>query len=246
MFEESKRTGLIARKIGMSHVFDDAGQAIAVTLLKADENYVLDVKTTEKNGYNAVVLGFGEKKPSRVNKSVKGICAKAKVKPTAHMKEFRVASNALLQLGQKLSIEHFILDQKIDIQGVNIGKGFAGGMKRHNFRGLEASHGVSVTHRSHGSTGNRQDPGRTFPGKKMAGHMGTEVVTLQNIRIVNIDTELGIIAVNGSVPGKKGSYVYMKDAAKTVLPYGVAYPAALVNGAKEAAVAEDNSDNQSN
>jgi large subunit ribosomal protein L3 len=246
MFEESKRTGLIAQKIGMSHVFDEAGQAIPVTLLKADENFVLDVKTKEKNGYTAVVLGFGEKKPSRVNKSVKGLCAKAKVKPIAHMKEFRVASNALLQPGQKLSIEHFMLDQKIDIQGVNIGKGFAGGMKRHNFRGLEASHGVSVSHRSHGSTGNRQDPGRTFPGKKMAGHMGTETVTIQNIRVVAIDTELGIIAVNGSVPGKKGTFVYMKDAAKAVLPYGVVYPAAIVNSATTEAVVDNKSDNQPN
>ena len=246
MFEESKRTGMIAQKIGMSHIFDVAGQAIPVTLLKADENFVLDVKTKEKNGYTAVVLGFGEKKPSRVNKSVKGLCAKAKVKPVAHIKEFRVASNALLQPGQQLSVDHFIPDQKIDIQGVNIGKGFAGGMKRHNFRGLEASHGVSVSHRSHGSTGNRQDPGRTFPGKKMAGHMGTEVVTLQNLRIVEIDTDLGIIAVNGSVPGKKGSYVYVKDAAKAVLPYGVIYPAAIVQAKTTETVTEKKEDNQPN
>ncbi len=237
MLEESKRTGLIARKVGMTHIYSEKGLAIPVTLLKADENFVIDVKTTERDGYNAIVLGFGEAKAKRVSKSLKGICAKANVKPVKHVKEFRIAADAVMQLGQQLSVEHFLINQNIDIQGKNTGKGFAGGMKRHNFRGLEATHGVSVTHRSHGSTGNRQDPGRTFPGKKMAGHLGAETVTVQNVKVVNIDLELGLIAVNGSVPGKNGSYVYLKDAVKSVLPYNVAYPAALK---VSAAVADNN------
>lgn len=227
MSEETKRTGLIARKVGMTHIYSENGLAVPVTLLKADENYVIDVKTTQRDGYNAIVLGYGEGKASRVSKSVRGTCAKANVKPVKHIKEFRIAADAILIPGQQLSVEHFLINQDIDIQGKNTGKGFAGGMKRHNFRGLEASHGVSVSHRSHGSTGNRQDPGRTFPGKKMAGHMGTEVVTVQNVKVVNIDIDLGLIAVNGSVPGKNGSFVYLKDAVKSVLPYGVAYPAAI-------------------
>lgn len=225
MVEAAKRTGLIAVKVGMTQIFDEKGQAITVTLLKADENQVVGVKNKQKHGYNAVVLGFGEAKVNRVSKQLKGIFAKAKVKPVKHMKEFRVADDALLEIGRKISIEHFMTGQKVDIHGVNIGKGFAGSMKRYNFAGLEASHGVSISHRSHGSTGNRQDPGRVFPGKKMAGHLGSESVTIQNLRVVDVDKELGIIALNGSVPGKKGSYVYITDAAKMVLPVGIAYPA---------------------
>jgi len=225
--ESAKRTGLIAKKIGMTQIFDQSGKSYAVTLLQADQNYVLDTKTLGKNGYSAVVMGFGENKPHRVSKPLKGLCAKAGVKPVMHVKEFRVSEDALLAPGQKLSIEHFVVGQKVDVQGESIGKGFAGGMKRHNFSGLEASHGVSVSHRSLGSTGNRQDPGRTFPGKKMAGHMGAETVTLQSIKIAQVDKELGIIALHGSVPGSKGSYVYIKDAVKSILPFDVKYPAAL-------------------
>jgi large subunit ribosomal protein L3 len=228
MTAEFQRTGLIATKVGMSQIFDESGNAVAVTLLKADSNVVIGVKNDGKDGYNAVVMGYGKRKASRVAKPQRGMCAKASVEPVAHVKEFRVSEDCLLNAGDRLDIEHFMVKQKIDITGHNTGKGFAGGMKRHNFRGLEASHGVSVTHRSHGSTGNRQDPGRTFPGKKMAGHLGTEQTTIQNLSVVHIDQELGLIAVNGSVPGKNGSYVYLTDSIKVVAPSELMYPAALI------------------
>jgi large subunit ribosomal protein L3 len=229
MTVHTRRTGLIATKVGMSQIFNEFGEAIPVTLLKADGNVVVETKTEEKDGYNAVVLGFGEKKASRTSKPLKGKFAKAKVTPKNKIKEFRVSKVALLQPGQEISIEHFVVGQCIDVQGVNIGKGFAGVMKRHNFRGLEATHGVSVSHRSHGSTGQRQDPGRVFKGKKMAGHMGAVTVTTQNIKIVQIDSELGLIALSGAVPGKPGSYVYITDAIKVALPITAQFPAALVS-----------------
>ncbi len=228
----TRRTGLIAKKVGMSQVFDQNGAAMAVTLVEAKGNFVVGSKTTEKDGYNAVILGFDERKPSRTTKSLKGTFAKASVTPKSKIKEFRVSDSALVEAGQEISVEHFIVGQCVDIQGVNIGKGFAGVMKRHNFRGLEASHGVSVSHRSHGSTGQRQDPGRVFKGKKMAGHMGTEVVTIQNVKVVQIDNELGLIALAGSVPGKPGSYLYLSDAVKVALPINAQFPAALIKTAK--------------
>jgi large subunit ribosomal protein L3 len=227
---QARRTGLIARKVGMTQVFDKDGRALAVTLLKADENFVLANKTKQKDGYTSIVMGFGEAKAHRTSKPLKGICTKAAVKPVQVIKEFRVSENALLQPGAKLSIGHFVEGQFVDIQGVNIGKGFAGGMKRHNFRGLEATHGVSISHRSIGSTGQRQDPGKTFRGKKMPGHMGVETVTIQNIQITLIDMELGIIAINGSVPGRRGTYLTISDAVKVSLPSGAKFPAALVEG----------------
>ncbi len=225
---QARRTGLIAKKVGMTQIFDEEGKALAVTLLKADENFVVANKTKEKDGYTSVLMGFGEAKAHRVSKPIKGICAKAGVKPVQIMKEFRVSEDAQLKPGAKLSIEHFVENQFIDIQGVNIGKGFAGGMKRHNFRGLEATHGVSVSHRSIGSTGQRQDPGKTFRGKKMPGHMGVETVTIQNIQIALIDKELGIIAIHGSVPGRRGSYLTITDAVKVSLPANAKFPAVLV------------------
>ena len=240
--ELTKRTGMIARKLGMAQIFSETGESLAVTLLQADSNVVVGLKTSERDGYNAVVLGFDEAKPTRVSKSVRGICAKAGVSPVKHMKEFRVSADAMLKVGDKLALDHFMPNQRIDIQGISIGKGFAGAMKRHNFAGLEASHGVSISHRSHGSTGNRQDPGRTFPGKKMAGHLGTETVTIQSQIVASIDEELGIIAINGSVPGKKGSYVYIRDAVKTVLPYEVQIPASLVKKEKAEANAPQTSE----
>lgn len=230
----SKRTGLIAKKIGMTQVFDATGSVVAVTLLQADNNIVVDIKTEEKNGYNAVVLGFGQQKAQRVNKPQRAAFEKLGVMPRK-LKEFRVSADCLLNVGDKLSINHFMPQQKIDIHGVSIGKGFAGGMKRHNFRGLEASHGVSVSHRSHGSTGNRQDPGRTFPGKKMAGHLGVDTTTVQSVAVVMIDEELGVIAVAGSVPGKNGSYVYIADAVKVTAPSQLTYPAALCTSDEPAA-----------
>lgn len=228
MTGRAKRTGLIAQKVGMTQIFDSLGQAIPVTLLKADENHVIGSCTLEKNGYSAVILGFGEAKQSRASKSLRAVCAKINIKPVKHIKEFKVSPDALIEPGKKLSINHFVEGQLIDVQGTSIGKGFAGGMKRHNFKGLEASHGVSISHRSVGSTGQRQDPGKTFKGKKMPGHLGAETVTVQNITIAIIDEELGLIGVLGSIPGKNGSYVYISDAIKVVMPGGVQYPAALV------------------
>lgn len=229
--ENTIRTGLMATKVGMTQIFTEDGEVLPVTLLKASGNVVLDLKTKEKNGYNAVVMAFGDVKPNRVSKPQKGKFAKAKIEPKRHVKEFRVSEDAMLQPGQEIAVDHFVVDQAIDIQGVNIGKGFAGVMKRHNFRGLEASHGVSVTHRSHGSTGQRQDPGRVFKGKKMAGHMGTETITIQNILVKHIDMDLGIIAINGSVPGKNGSLIYISDSVKQILPDNVKVPASLIGSA---------------
>lgn len=226
--EVSRRTGLIAQKVGMTQIFDNEGKAMAVTLLKANGNVVLGSKNKGTDGYTSLVVGYGEAKPSRVNKSVKGVCAKAGTPPVKRIREFRISENALMEAGSKLSVEHFVEGQSVDIHGTNIGKGFAGPMKRWNFRGLEATHGVSVSHRSHGSTGQRQDPGKTFRGKKMAGHMGVETVTIQNLRVVRIDSDLGLIAVNGSVPGKKDSYVTITDAVKLALPGYAAFPGALL------------------
>ncbi len=235
----TRRTGLIAKKVGMSQIFDQNGAAVAVTLIEAKGNFVVGTKTKEKDGYSAVVLGFGERKASRTSKPQKGVFAKASVSPKNKVKEFRVSDSALLQPGQELSIEHFVAGQCVDIQGVNIGKGFAGVMKRHNFRGLEASHGVSVSHRSHGSTGQRQDPGRVFKGKKMAGHMGCDVVTIQNVKVVQVDTSLGLIALAGAVPGKPGSYIYISDAVKVALPIDAQFPAALVKTTKAEAAPKE-------
>lgn len=231
---QSRRTGLIAKKVGMTQIFDEEGRALAVTLLKADENFVVATKTKQRDGYSSVVMGFGEAKPSRVSKPIKGICAKGGVKPVKIIKEFRVSEDALLEPGAQLSIAHFVENQSIDIHGVNIGKGFAGGMKRHNFRGLEATHGVSVSHRSIGSTGQRQDPGKTFRGKKMPGHMGTETITIQNIKVALVDHELGIIAIHGSVPGRRGSYLTITDAVKVSLPANAKFPAVLVEATENA------------
>ena len=243
----SRRTGLIAQKVGMTQIFDAEGKTMAVTLLKADSNVVLGHKTKEKDGYVSLVIGYGEAKPSRVSKSVKGLCAKTGTKPVKKIKEFRVSENALIEVGSQLSVEHFVENQFIDVHGTNIGKGFAGPMKRWNFGGLEASHGVSVSHRSHGSTGQRQDPGKTFKGKKMAGHMGCETVTVQNLKIVRVDSELGLIAVYGSVPGKKGSYITITDAVKLALPGAAAFPGAVIKAESEKqSAAIENQEEQNN
>lgn len=223
----SKRTGLIAKKVGMTQIFDSKGNAIAVTLLQADQNTVVGTRTKSKDGYDAIIMGFGSRKPSRVAKAQRVEFSKAGVEVAEKVVEFRVTDDCLLNSGDQLSLKHFLVGQQIDVHGTNTGKGFAGAMKRHNFRGLEASHGVSISHRSHGSTGNRQDPGRTFPGKKMAGHLGCESITIQNINIVAIDEEFGVIAVNGSIPGKPGSFVTINDAVKIVQPSELTYPAAL-------------------
>ena len=228
------RTGLIAQKMGMTRVFADDGAHVPVTLLKVDGCQVVAVRTEDKNGYNAVQLGLGKAKVKNVSKAARGHFAKAKVEPKRRLAEFRVSKDALLDVGAELSAGHFIPGQFVDVTGTTIGKGFAGSMKRWNFAGLRATHGVSVSHRSHGSTGNRQDPGRTFPGKKMAGHLGVERVTTQNLQIVATDPDNGIVMVKGAVPGHEGSFVLIKDAVKRPLPKEAPFPAGL-KGKTEAA-----------
>lgn len=209
-----KRVGLIAKKLGMSSVFTEQGKRITVTLLSVEDCQVVGQRTKEKDGYNAVVVGAFNAKASRVSKPQREFFAKSKIEPKCKLKEFRVDSDAMLDVGFELTPAHFQIGQYIDISGVSIGKGFAGGMKRHNFAGLEASHGVSISHRSHGSTGQRQDPGKVFKGKKMAGHLGHENVTIQNLQVVGVDEENKLLIVKGNVPGHKGGYVYVKDSVK--------------------------------
>lgn len=208
------RSGLIVEKVGMSSMFTDSGEKVALTFLQLQDCIVVDHRTEEKNGYNALVLGSGSQKPSKLTKSMKQVFANLKVDVKAKLKEFRISKDSFIDIGTKFDASYFTIGQSVDVTGVSVGKGFAGGMKRWNFAGLEASHGVSISHRSHGSTGGRQDPGRVFKNKKMAGHMGSRRVTLQNLQIINVDTEKNLIMVKGSVPGHKGSYVYIKDAVK--------------------------------
>jgi large subunit ribosomal protein L3 len=222
-----KRSGLIAQKLGMTRIFDAAGEHIPVTVLKVDACQVVGVRTIERDGYNAVQLGAGSIKVKNVNKAQRVTFAAAKVEPKRKVVEFRVDADGLLDVGAELSVEHFIAGQFVDVTGTSIGKGFAGGMKRHNFGGLRATHGVSVSHRSHGSTGNRQDPGKTFKGKKMAGHMGDVRVTTQNLKVVGTDAERGLILVKGAVPGSAGGFVLVRDAVKRAQPEGIPFPAAL-------------------
>jgi large subunit ribosomal protein L3 len=232
------RSGLIARKVGMTRVFDEEGAHVPVTVLQVDNCQVVAVRTAEKDGYDAVQLGVGAAKVKNVTKPMRGHFAKAKVEPKRRLAEFRVSADALIDVGAELSAGHFVVGQFVDVTGTSIGKGFAGVMKRHNFGGLRASHGVSISHRSHGSTGHRQDPGRVFKGKKMAGHLGDERVTTQNLKVVSTDVERGLILVEGSVPGAPGGYVLIKDAVKRPLPKDVPFPAGLKGagaGAAEAA-----------
>ena len=230
------RTGLIAEKVGMTRVFDAEGAHVPVTVLKMEGCQVVAVRTAEKDGYTAVQLGIGKAKVKNVTKPMRGHFAKAKVEPKRRLVEFRVSADALLEVGAELSAEHFLPGQFVDVTANSIGKGFAGVMKRHNFGGLRATHGVSISHRSHGSTGNRQDPGRTFPGKKMAGHLGDERITTQNLKIVSVDAERGLIMVRGAVPGAEGGFVLVRDAVKRKAPEGLPFPAAL-RGAPTAAAA---------
>lgn len=222
------RTGVIAKKLGMSRVFDPDGTNIPVTVLQLERCVVVSQRTKEKDGYTAVQIGVGDVKPSRVTKPMKGHFAKSKIEPTRKIAEFRVSDDAVLDVGSKIGVNHFIKGQFVDATSVSIGKGFAGAMKRHNFAGLEATHGVSISHRSHGSTGQCQDPGKVFKGKKMAGQMGNKQVTIQNLRVVTVDTDRGLILVQGSVPGSKGAYVRLFDSVKKMLPKEVPYPAGLV------------------
>ncbi len=221
------RSGLIAQKLGMSRVFTPEGEHVPVTVLKVDNCQVVAVKTAEKDGYTAVQLGVGKAKVKNVPKPMRGHYAKAKVEPKRKLVEFRVAQDAVLEVGAELSVEHFIVGQFVDVVGTSIGKGFAGGMKRWNFGGLRATHGVSISHRSLGSTGNRQDPGRTFKNKKMAGHLGTDRVTTLNLKVIATDVARGLLMVHGAVPGAEGGFVLVRDAVKRARPKDVPYPAAL-------------------
>lgn len=223
------RTGLIARKLGMTRIFDESGAHVPVTLLKVDTCQVVAARTVERDGYNAVQLGAGVAKVSRTGRAMRGHFAKAKVEPKRKIAEFRVAEDAVLAPGTELGADHFVSGQYIDVTGQSIGKGFAGAMKRHNFSGLRASHGVSISHRSHGSTGQAQDPGKVFKGKKMAGHMGAEQVTIQNLQVVSTDTDEGLILVRGAVPGSKGSWVTVCDAVKYPRPDDAPYPAVVAD-----------------
>ena len=228
------RTGLIAQKLGMTRVFRDDGTHVPVTVLQLDNCQVVGVRTREKHGYTAVQLGAGTAKVKNVTRPMRGHFAKAKVEPKSKLAEFRVDDDALLEVGAELSADHFISGQFVDVRGTSIGKGFAGGMKRHNFRGLEATHGVSVSHRALGSTGQCQDPGKVFKGKKMAGHLGNRRVTIQNLEVVSTDAERGLVLVKGAVPGHKGGYVFVSDAIKHVLPDEAPKPAGLKGGAAKA------------
>ena len=228
------RSGIIARKVGMTRLFMEDGRQIPVTVLQLENLQVVAQRTAEKDGYTAVQLGAGSAKAKRVSKAMRGHFATASVAPKRKVAEFRVSPENLIGVGEEISAEHFVEGQKVDVSGTSIGKGFAGGMKRHNFGGLRASHGVSISHRSHGSTGQCQDPGKVFKGKKMAGHMGDVRVTTQNLEVVRTDADRGLIMIKGAVPGSKGGWVTVKDAVKKARPENVPFPAAL----KSAAAAE--------
>jgi large subunit ribosomal protein L3 len=218
------RTGVIAQKVGMTRVFTEAGEHVPVTVLKLAGVQVLAQRTNEKNGYTALQLGAGSRKASRVPRPERENFAAAKVEPKRKVAEFRVSPDNLIDVGAEITADHFVKGQLVDVSGTNQGKGFQGVMKRWNFAGLRASHGVSIVHRSHGSTGQRQDPGKVFKGKKMAGHMGNVRVTTQNLEVVQTDKERGLILVRGAVPGNRGNWVLVRDAVKRPLPEGAPKP----------------------
>jgi len=221
------RTGLIARKLGMTRLFHDDGTTVPVTVLHLDDVRVIAKRTTDTDGYEAVQLGIGRAKPKNVTKANKGHFAKAGTEAPRKVVEFRVGAAASLELGTKLSVAHFVPGQKVDVTGMSRGKGFAGVMKRWNFAGLEASHGVSISHRSHGSTGNRQDPGKTFKNKKMAGNLGYERITTQNLTVAGVDLERGLLLIKGAIPGGKNGYVLVKDAVKLTRHADAPFPAGM-------------------
>ena len=221
------RTGLIARKVGMSRVFKDDGTHVPVTVFDIGGCQVVAQKTAERDGYNALQLGWGRAKVKNVTKAMRGHYAKAKVEPKRKLTEFRVSEDGLVDVGTELSAAHFVTGQFVDVTGTSIGKGFAGVIKRHNFSGLGASHGVSVSHRSQGSTGQCQDPGKVFKGKKMAGQMGNVTITTQNLEVVGTDPERGLILVKGAVPGARDGYVRIADAVKKLPPDGLPFPCAI-------------------
>ncbi|MEM6489981.1 MAG: 50S ribosomal protein L3 [Pseudomonadota bacterium] len=234
------RSGVIAKKLGMTRLFLENGRQIPVTVLQMESLRVVAQRTAERDGYTAVQLGAGSAKAKNTAKPMRGHFAKASVAPKRKLAEFRVSPDNMIDVGAEITADHYAAGQYVDVAGTSIGKGFAGAMKRHNFGGLRASHGVSISHRSHGSTGQCQDPGRVFKGKKMAGHLGAARVTVQNLEIVRTDSARGLIMVKGAVPGSKGGWVTIKDAVKKPLPDGVPMPAALrASEPAAAAPAED-------
>ena len=225
------RSGVIAQKVGMTRVFTETGEHIPVTVLKLGNCQVLGHRTTEKNGYVALQLGSGTRKTVYLPKAERGQFAVAKVEPKRKVTEFRVSQDALIPVGAEIQADHFMPGQKVDVSGLTVGKGFAGAMKRWNFKGLRATHGVSVSHRSHGSTGQRQDPGKVFKGKKMAGHLGQENVTTLNLTVFRVDVERGLILIKGAVPGTEGGFVKIRDAIKKAPPQGLPTPGAIKQSA---------------
>ncbi|MBL4629224.1 MAG: 50S ribosomal protein L3 [Roseicyclus sp.] len=233
------RSGVIAKKVGMTRLFMEDGKQIPVTVLQLDKLQVVAKKTSESDGYSAVQLGAGTAKVKRTTAPMRGHFAKASVEPKRKLVEFRVDAENLLDVGEEIIADHYFEGQFVDVTGTSIGKGFQGAMKRWNFKGLRATHGVSISHRSHGSTGQCQDPGRVFKGKKMAGHMGAAKVTTQNLQVVRTDTDRGLIMVKGAVPGSKGGWVTVKDAVKNPFPENAILPAALASAANAAAKAAE-------
>ena len=233
------RSGVIAKKLGMTRLFTEDGRQVPVTVLQMEGCQVVAQRTAEKDGYTAVQLGAGAAKAKNTTQPMRGHFAKANVEPKRRLVEFRVSEDNLIEVGEEITADHYFEGQFVDIAGTSIGKGFAGAMKRHNFGGLRATHGVSISHRSHGSTGGRQDPGKVFKGKKMAGHMGDRRVTVQNLEVLGIDRERGLVLVKGAVPGARGGIVRITDAVKRALPNEAPHPAGLKRaaaaGAPEAA-----------
>ena len=232
------RTGIITKKIGMTRLYMADGTHVPVTVLSLKDCQVVANQTKDRNGYNSVTLGSEEAKLKNTNKAQREAYSKIKVAPKKKQKEFRVSESNMIAIGAEITANHFVVGQYVDATGITIGKGFAGAMKRHNFGGLRASHGVSVSHRSHGSTGNSQDPGRVFKGKKMAGHMGDKQRTIQNLQVVAADEDRGLIFIKGGLPGSKGSWISLKDAVKKAVPNDVPYPAGL----KDTLLSSDNKD----
>ena len=233
------RSGVIARKVGMTRLFMEDGRQVPVTVLQLDTLQVVAQRTADKDGYTAVQLGAGNAKVKRVSKAMRGHFSAAKVEPKRKVAEFRVDPENLIGVGEEITADHYFAGQYVDVAGTSIGKGFAGAMKRHNFGGLRASHGVSISHRSHGSTGQCQGPGKVFKGKKMAGHMGAARVTTQNLQVIRTDADRGLIMVKGAVPGSKGGWVTVKDAVKKPFPENAILPAALRSSAEAAAKAAE-------
>jgi large subunit ribosomal protein L3 len=233
------RTGVIAKKLGMARFFDEAGAHVPVTVLSLEGCQVVAQRTKEKDGYVALQLGAGAKKPKNTSKAMRGHFAKGEVEPKARLVEFRVSEDNLIDVGAEITADHFVPGQKIDVTASTVGKGFAGGIKRWNFGGLRATHGVSVSHRSLGSTGQRQDPGRTFKGKKMAGHLGQETVTTLNVTVWRVDVERGLILVKGAVPGTEGTFVKVRDAVKSALPAEAPKPGAFKSAGQQPVAAEE-------